>query len=43
MLLFIEAKAKMIPDHLQNVEAEVEFPIRRRKRIKIMFGEKSIT
>jgi hypothetical protein len=42
MLLFIETKVKMIPDHLRNVEVVVEFPLRRRKSMKIMPGEKSI-
>lgn len=30
---------KKIPDHLQNVGIEVEFSLRRRKRIKSMPGE----
>jgi len=33
--LFDEVMEKKIPDHLQNVEIKVEFPLRRRKRIKI--------
>jgi len=40
--LLIETTEKMIPDHLQNIEIEVEFPVRRRKRMKMMPKEKSI-
>ncbi|KAL4147901.1 hypothetical protein QTP88_002228 [Uroleucon formosanum] len=39
--LFVEVMEKKILDHLQNLEIEVEFPLRRRKRIKIMPGEKT--
>lgn len=38
--LFVEVMEKKIPDHLQNVEIEVEFPLRRRKRIKIIIIDK---
>lgn len=41
MTVLVEVMEKKLPDHLQNVEIEVEFPLPRRKRIKIMPEEKT--